>query len=178
MFNNWYIDDRYRVLSAQMQPLVAYCASKHKGGECYFNELDAMIKCNYELLENFIKWATEHSGCNCIVMSGKIGEIVKKYIAYKLPDIRFVVMSGGLRHDEFYKKQYNRLNFLLQDRNLLPLHDAIFIDDSLYSGKTYDRVQSLAEFYRTRIKGAYVFYDGSKEKRNDVISLYRYLLEV
>lgn len=50
----------------------------------------------------------------------------------------------------------------------------IFLDDSYYSGKTARKVKAAVEDNGGEIVRTYVFYDGSPEKRDDVVSLYRY----
>ena len=46
--------------------------------------------------------------------------------------------------------------------------------DSFYSGKTANKVEKFVNSRLGTIKCKYVFYDGSKERHDDVVSLYRY----
>jgi hypothetical protein len=52
--------------------------------------------------------------------------------------------------------------------------DVIVVDDSLYSGKTFDCISMAARQCGARSVRALVAYDGSPEYRDDVTSLFRY----
>ena len=49
-----------------------------------------------------------------------------------------------------------------------------FVDDSLYSGGTYDYITSAIRLVGGEVDGAAVIYDGSPIRRQEVKSLYRY----
>ena len=77
------------------------------------------------------------------------------------------MLPGGLRNGTDIS---NLQDFSLNGKQV------IFLDDSFYSGKTFRTVYRFAINNMCRIKAAYVFYDGSKEKDIliNVHSLYRY----
>lgn len=159
-----------KALEYMIEPIVNECLIKHKGGENYFNELDSMIKNNEVLMVVFLIYAVQDSGINTVVLSGEIGnKYLELYKENKIPDyINLLVVNGGLRKNgeiydyTCYYHPYN-LN-----------KDFIFIDDSYYSGITAKKVKQFIEEQHGNVYKNYVFYDGSKEKYDDVVSLYRY----
>lgn len=161
-------------LEYMMKPIVNECLEKYKGGEGYFNELDGMIKNNETLMVLFLMYAVQVSGIKNVILSGKIGlKYLKLQLENKIPNyINLMIVNGGLR------KGYEITGGIMSSLEVIPksLYNmaVIFIDDSFYSGKTADKVKGFVK-NRYGIAGkTYVFYDGSKEKRNDVVSLYRY----
>ena len=157
-----------------MKPIVTECLTKHIGGENYFNNLDELIKDNETLLVLFIMYAVQDSGINNVIMSGGIGlKYIQMQLQNKIPDyIKITSVNGGLRKGKEvtggivtgckpFPDSFNNKKM-------------IFIDDSFYSGKTADKVKEFVETRKGNIIRNYVLYDGCKEKRDDVVSLYRY----
>ena len=161
-------------LEYMMHPIVSECLDKYKGGEGYFNELDGMIKNNETLMVLFLLYAVQDSGIKNVILSGEIGlKYFKLQLENKIPNyINLMVVNGGLR------KGSEITGGIMSNCEVIPENlndmDVIFIDDSFYSGKTRNKVNEFLYHRGTVIYGTYVFYDGSKEKHDDVYSLYRY----
>lgn len=149
---------------------VNICLSKCSGGESYFTELDKLIKNDSKLLINFIEASVKDAGINNVVISGEIGRIYYqlKQNGKLTQDILLCVLPGGLRfeHREDFNPEYCEYD--------VKGKDFIFLDDSYYSGKTAMVAQKWMKDHGGKVVKSYVFYDGSYEKRDDVVSLYRY----
>lgn len=166
MFKKWY-------MKSEMKKIVRDCMSKYEGGESYFNELDSLVKSNTKLMIDYIKYITKKEKCYDVILSGEIGNVYKKIydqmeqVQVNTYSIRIHVLPGGLRNGTDIS---NLQDFSLNGKQV------IFLDDSFYSEKTFRTVYRFAINNMCRIKAAYVFYDGSKEKDTliNVHSLYRY----
>lgn len=157
-----------------IKPIVTECLTKHIGGENYFNELDGMIKDNETLLVLFLLYAVQDSGIYNVILSGGIGlKYMHLQLQNKIPDyINLMVVNGGLRKGkEIIGGIASRCEVIPNDFNR---SKTIFIDDSFYSGKTFHKVESFVNSRNGEIVRTYVFYDGCKNKYEDVVSLYRY----
>lgn len=163
-----------KALQYMMKLIVQECLYKYNGGSIYFTELDKMIKNNEALMILFLAYAIKDSGCHNIIMSGEIGfKYLKMQLEHKLPkNINIMVVNGGLRNNK------NIVSVVTNFRNIIPKdfnkNKVIFIDDSFYSGRTANKVEEFVRLRNGNLIRKYVFYDGCKEKHNDVISLYRY----
>ena len=157
-----------------MKPIVNECLDKYKGGEGYFNKLDNMIKSNETLMVLFLIYAVNDSLCDNVILSGEIGlKYLQLQLQNKIPEhINIMVVNGGLRKGkEITGGIMSNFEVIPESLNNQPI---IFIDDSFYSGKTANKVEKFVHSRLGTIKCKYVFYDGSKEKYDDVYSLYRY----
>lgn len=161
-------------LEYMMELIVNECLIKHTGGESYFNELDNMIKNNESLMILFLMYAVHNSNCYNVILSGEIGlRYMQLQLQNKVPNyINLMVVNGGLR------KNSEITGGIMSNCEVIPEGldnmDVIFIDDSFYSGKTRNKVNEFLYHRGAVIYRTYVFYDGSKEKHDDVVSLYRY----
>lgn len=157
-----------------MKPIVNECLDKYKGGEGYFNELDGMIKNNETLMVLFLMYAVQDSGVRNVILSGEIGlKYLKLKFENKIPDyINLMIVNGSLRNGK------EITGGIMSNLEVIPenLYDQqiIFIDDSFYSGKTHNKIETFLRSRGSTIYRTYVFYDGSKEKYGNVYSLYRY----
>lgn len=145
------------------------CSKIYKGGEKYFNEIDTKIKSNKELLLSYIKKVIEESGCKNILLSGSMFDTVTEAIksSDKIDCVLYKV-NGNLRS---YK---GKLLCPIEFSFIYNKKDFVFIDDSYYSGKTFKCVKDYINSAGGKVIAAYVFYDGSREKADNVHSLYRY----
>ena len=161
-------------LEYMMKPIVNKCIDKYKGGEGYFNELDGMIKNNETLMVLFLMYAVQDSGVRNVILSGEIGlKYLKLKFENKIPDyINLMIVNGSLRNGK------EITGGIMSNLEVIPenLYDQqiIFIDDSFYSGKTHNKIETFLRSRGSTIYRTYVFYDGSKEKYGNVYSLYRY----
>ena len=161
-------------LEYMMKSIVNECLDKYKGGEGYFNELDGMIKNNETLMILFLLYAVQDSNCYDVILSGGIGiKYLKLQLENKIPSyINLMIVNGSLRNgEEITGGIMSNLEIIPED-----LYDQqiIFIDDSFYSGKTHNKIETFLRSRGTKIYKTYVFYDGCKSEYNDVVSLYRY----
>lgn len=135
-----------------------------------FYGIGQLIKNDSELLIDFIETTIKESGIKNVVISGEIGRIYYqlKQNGRLKQDIMLCILPGGLRfeHQEDFSPEYCEIE--------AEGKDFIFIDDSYYSGKTARVVQKWMKDHGGKVVKSYVFYDGSYEKRDDVVSLYRY----
>ena len=161
-------------LEYMMKSIVNECLDKYKGGEEYFNELDGMVKNNETLMVLFLIYAVNTSSCDNVILSGGIGlKYLQLQLQNKIPEhINIMVVNGGLR------KGKEITGGIMSNLEVIPenLYDQqiIFIDDSFYSGKTHNKIETFLRSRGSTIYRTYVFYDGSKEKYGNVYSLYRY----
>lgn len=141
----------------------------HEGGKEFFENLDFAVR-DPDIVQSLYDKIEEFTGViqHIYVVSGKFGVFFKNWIECYGCDIDIVyAVNGGLRDGdpidslEPFKEDLNGLEF-------------IFIDDSFYSGRTADTVIEHVKSFGGRYKGTFVIYDGSKEQRPDVYSLYRY----
>lgn len=161
-------------LEYMMKLIVNECLDKYKGGEGYFNELDGMVKNNETLMVLFLLYAVRDSGSYNVILSGEIGlKYLKLKFENKIPDyINLMIVNGSLRNGK------EITGGIMSNLEVIPenLYDQqiIFIDDSFYSGKTHNKIETFLRSRGSTIYRTYVFYDGSKEKYGNVYSLYRY----
>lgn len=137
---------------------------KYIGGQVFFTELDKAVKFDYDILEDLFDAVYEKFGTENLVIIGS-GEIGIAMHNFELPvDI---LVPGGLRFDS------SKCN-LEPYRTKLVGKDVVFVDDSYFSGRTLDVIHEAVADVGGHLIGAYVAYDGSKDRDPTVRSLYRY----
>lgn len=148
----------------KLDGIVKQMIETHDGGEKFFDNLDEEIRRDIDIIDNIIDMIPDFKNKN-IIVSGSFGRVFFDYIKLiSLYPNRIVWVNGGLRKGE-------DINVDLQNYKN---REFIFIDDSLYSGKTRDKIDSELYKYSSYISSTYVAYDGSKNKDETVFSLYRY----
>lgn len=154
----------------QMSQIVQKCIDSHGGGEEYFNELDDLIKNDEDFLMSYLTHISQSSVKNIIVSGGigyKIALLRHKY-SWFLEGYNIEYVNGSLRKG--LPIQYS--NWKLDSYKNQPF---IFVDDSYYSGKTLRIVRTyIEEVLGGYLQDSYVFYDGSEDNLDNVVSLYRY----
>ena len=135
---------------------------KYIGGQTFFTELDRAVKFDKSVLETLVRKAESVGNGLKTIASGEIGLSMHNMGVH----IDFLV-PGGLRHDP---SKINLEPFVEQIEG----EHFIFIYDSYFSGKTVAVVEEEIERLGGNFIGTLVVYDGAKEKRDDVWSLYRY----
>lgn len=158
-------------LKQKMVPLVGKCLETHEGGESYFTELDRKIKENDDLLVEYLIYATGKENIDDVAISGEIGlKMLKLQKQNRIPShikLKLIVVNGGLRRNP-------RITKVITTPAVTHGNRVIFFDDSYYSGKTADTVKQFIKSRGGTVIRTYVFYDGCKELKSDVLSLYRY----
>ena len=135
---------------------------KYIGGQIFFTELDKAVKFNEEILRKLLDVVKKRFPDTLTIASGEIGLAMHNYgVSIDL------LVPGGLR---FEPQKINLAPFASMIRG----RDFIFIDDSYFSGKTVAVIQEEIEKLGGKLVGSYVAYEGSKEKKECVWSLYRY----
>lgn len=154
----------------RMSQITKKCIDSHGGGEEYFNELDDLIKNDEDFLMSYLTYISQSSVKN-IIVSGEIGSRIaelKKEHPWFLEGCSIEYVNGSLRKGR--PIQYS--NWKLDSYKNQPF---IFVDDSYYSGKTLRIVRTyIEEVLDGYLQDSYVFYDGSIDNLDDVVSLYRY----
>lgn len=138
------------------------CLEKYIGGEIFFDELDAKVKFNREILKEFIdKVRKEFEGKNVYtIASGEFGLCLHNF---GLP-VDFLV-QGGLRKGN----TISDLSHFIQVDSMV-----VFLDDSYFSGKTAEVVKREIQRCGALWGGVYCIYDGSQNPIHKVNSVYRY----
>lgn len=154
-------------LKGRVKCIVDICSEKHVGGESYFDELDGMIKNNTDLVSAYINYIFQSEKIHNIIASGEIGDRIRELqrTGYINRFVNIVTVNGGLRHDN------NICEVNVED---IWGKKFVFLDDSYYSGKTANKVKHAVEHNDGEIVKNYVFYDGCRDKQENVESLYRY----
>lgn len=140
-------------LIKQFREYIEYALKEYVGGEKYFDKVDDFVKCNPDFIKVLTTQATYP-----IITTGEFGRLIqsKVNVVYCAP--------GGLRKGN----KCNIPNGLLKDKYYT------IVDDSYYSGKTIEVIDKELRKHGAQVKEIIVAYDGSKEKREYVKSLYRY----
>ena len=138
---------------------------KYVGGETFFDALDEEIRINDAWLYTMINHVLTNEEFDGFIVSGKFGKRFKDfYLNNYHPNKEVLVCNGALRKG----------NDIGLDNYDLNNKKYIFLDDSFWSGKTRDVVQKYVEENNGIFLKSYVFYDGNKEKSQNVESFYRY----
>ena len=142
----------------------------HERGEEFFSEMDRILafELNVELFSELRKMVPKGYG---IVLSGKFGKQFAQAInEHKLEFCPYLLVEGGIRSGASVKLigAYGNLQ-----------KNYVFIDDSIFSGTTYNVIKHWIEtYYGSTVVKCVVAYDGWPEKRNDVESIFRWYDEV
>ncbi len=156
-------------MSYNIDSIVSDCIKNHVGGTRFFDALDDQVRGSNEIVEGLVSIAeiklAQHRLNACYVVSGKFGLAVGSYLTNTL-GYNTVILEGSLRFNEI-QDQYTY-------RKMIEGRKCIFIDDSYFSGTTARKVKELVDLLGGKFLGTIVAYDGSKQKKNNVISLYRY----
>lgn len=150
-------------LESIMMEKVEKCLKTHVGGESYFTELDAEIKADKDLMKIYLHHIVIETKTTNFVMSGEIGKCYADL--FSTGDINLFILPGGLRHGKELPHDVERIYEGVE---------FVFVDDSYYSGKTLNTVKKYIESTGAKIIANYVFYDGSRENKDNVKSIYRY----
>lgn len=154
-----------------------------EGGEKFFNALDLLIRSDRAILDDFISWSIEHIKSFCgnwtgdnlmtakslgVILTGRFGNAVLSNYMPTL-DKEFsdvIIVNGGIREGaipEVYRQGFDIKNYVL-------------LDDSFYSGTTMLSIEKAMQDIDPEVKIIHtcVIYDGGREKRDNVSSLYKY----
>lgn len=145
----------------------------HTEGEEFFEALDEFIIKDASPLVYLamLQMAGEDT---ILVLSGGFGkEVARRIEDGGLPGYEYVLFEGGLRGDKKPKIIGKRLNIMTTASIDCK---AVFLDDTIYGGKTFKKIQEYVDHNVDYIKldKAIVVYDGCPVEREWVGSIFRY----
>lgn len=157
--------ERARRIIAQK---VAQISETHKGGEAFFDALDKEIieTCSDETIKALFSLVPP--GYH-LVLSGGFGRRISEGIdSGRFPRISYDLFEGGIRKGGDVKLIRSQVwgERLCSGR--------IFLDDSIYGGKTFYMIQHFYETQQVPLELCAVIYDGCPEVKPYVKSIYRY----
>lgn len=152
-----------------LNEIVEKMFNEHKGGREFFDHLDGAVRETILIKEliNMIysRWPKSNP---ILVGSGTFGVFLYNYLTYVIhSDIKCLLVNGGLRDG---KPIIDLTPFMSLAKN----SNYVFLDDSFYSGRTYEIVRHEIMRFGGTVLGAAVIYDGSSTEWHDVISMYEY----
>ena len=157
---------------AQIHEMVKRIQEVHPSGEKFFDALDEELnsESSLEIFEALLETVPEGTA---IVISGGFGKQLHSLMREeKVKHIPHILFKGGIR-----KGGTPEIITVSPDFPTAGTHsEAIFLDDSIYGGRTFDVLRSFMEGYNPTMKfeKCYVIYDGNPHKREWVASLFRY----
>lgn len=150
---------------------IAEILKQHEGGEEFFDALDAMVRGDMDILHTFLDFVYSELGDTkeySLILSGQFGNALMSIYGTNLfKDFSDVILvEGGLRSGKtptIFRQNFTETKFIL-------------LDDSFYSGTTKDAIERALKMVdsQARIVKTFVIYDGSKVKKNNIFSMFRY----
>ena len=150
---------------------IAEILKQHEGGEEFFDALDAMVRGDMDILHTFLNFVYSEIGDTgeySLILSGQFGNAFMGIYGAKLfEDFSSVILvEGGLRSGKtptIFRQTFVNTKFIM-------------FDDSFYSGTTKDAIERALKMIdsQARIIKTFVIYDGSKVKKNNIFSMFRY----
>ena len=147
--------------------VVRQVSAVHEGGRPYFEELDRALDWpdTYRILTDHARALYPEA---TFVVSGHFGFGYQMW-AKRHGHRALLTAPGGLRYDS--------PDYLFDWTQVLGHHQFVFLDDTLYLGRTMRRVDDGLRRVARRLTATVVAYDGSHELMPRVHSLYRYFDE-
>jgi len=134
------------------------------GGEAFFDALDEYIRtCATKHVFNELLLPCADK---LLVMSGKFGRGLAERIDRGEYDFKYILFNGGIRSGAEPE--------IARSTELHGLHNAVFVDDTIYGGRTYTVIKGHLSKMDIEVGGARVVYDGSPVQRNFVTSVFRF----
>lgn len=150
---------------------IAEILKQHEGGEEFFDALDAMVRGDMDILHTFLNFVYSEIGDTgeySLILSGQFGNALMSIYGAKLfEDFSSVILvEGGLRSGKtptIFRQTFVNTKFIM-------------LDDSFYSGTTKDAIERALKMIdsQAKIVKTFVIYDGSKVKKNNIFSMFRY----
>ena len=150
---------------------IAEILKQHESGEEFFDALDAMVRGDMDILNTFLNFAYSEIGDTgeySLILSGQFGNALMGIYGAKLfEDFSSVILvEGGLRSGKtptIFRQTFVNTKFIM-------------FDDSFYSGTTKDAIERALKMVdsQAKIVKTFVIYDGSKIKKNNLYSMFRY----
>lgn len=153
-------------IKEKLDNIVSNLLSRYKGKE-FFNKLDHSIKdiTNQDMILSLVSGNEDEY----IISSGGFGdELYDLYRSGKFKCKGLVVFNGGMVTQNKGVTGYYPIDFDIDNKEF------IFVDDSLFSGGTANKISNYISKFNSSIKSIQVIYDGSKIKLPNVYSFFRY----
>ena len=150
-----------------MESIVNTCLKQHEGGEKFFDAIDEKLRNDNLLMIMMIAKIVENEKFDYLIVSERFGYAFKEFCEKNIDNNfsnNIITVNGGLRRGNIT----TNLNIDINNKNL------VFIDDSFYAGRTRNKIKDYINQNGGNLISTYVFYDGSKEKDENLYSFYRY----
>lgn len=165
MIKNW-IQFNEKFSQEDFKSTVSDVLKSERGGRQFFNKMDQIIKDNPDTIKEIMSGLEK----DYIVCSGSFGDNL-----YDLWEKGELECRGILVFNGKIATKKRGINFYYPENFEIDNKEFVFVDDSLFSGKTVREIEKyLQEEHNSSIKLIKVGYDGSKEPNPKVKSLYRY----
>lgn len=146
----------------KLKSIVDKLLKENLSGVQFFDKLDELIKEETDIVIGLIDMVPKD---HAIAVSGGFGLKINELIESGKVNMPYIFYKGGIRSGAKPEILKNKLG----DYNNL-----IFLDDTIYGGKTYFDIKEHAEEIGLNINSALVVYDGTPIKKDFVNSIYRY----
>ena len=150
---------------------IAEILRQHPEGEPFFDALDAMVRGDMDILHTFLNFVyseLDYTKEYSLILSGQFGNAIMSIYGVKLFDdfSDVILVEGGLRSGKtptIFRQTFINTKFIM-------------LDDSFYSGTTKDAIERSLKMVdsQAKIVKTFVIYDGSKVKKNNIFSMFRY----
>ncbi len=150
-----------------IESLVNDCLIEHEGGEKFFNAIDERLRNDNLLMAMILSRVLQNESFDYLIVSGTFGHVFKDFCIKSFGENIgkvIVTVNGGIRKGNIV----GEIDKDFSNKNI------VFIDDSFYLGRTRDKIKELVKSKGGNLICSYVFYDGSKNKDENVHSFYRY----
>lgn len=165
LFEKFYNPPLY--IKKKIDLIVDEMLKKYGGGRQFFDALDDAIK-DITSIDMIIALVKGNSN-EYIVSTGEFGDILHRlYLKGKIDCKGVVVFNGKINTLDLGATHFYPEGFDISDKKF------IFVDDSLFSGKTYKRIEEFLNKHNSQIREINVIYDGSREKSEKIKSFFRY----
>ena len=150
----------------KINSIVKEVEKEFKGGRMFFTVLDEAIKdvSNEDMIIQLLKGKEKE----WVASSGGFGRrVLQLYEEGKIKCRGVVVFNGKMTtYDMGVYKYFPEFN--LSNKKF------VYVDDSYFSGKTAEKINNYLSLRKSRISTIEVIYDGSKDRKNNVKSFFRY----
>lgn len=151
----------------KLEQLIDKLLMEYKGGKEFFDALDDTIKdsINKDIIIELMRGKENEWVCT----SGGFGD--RLYELYEKGEVNckgMLVFNGRILTKKKKVTYWYPSDFDIHNKEFT------YIDDSLFSGSTWKKINEFLMVYDSSIKDINVVYDGSKEKNPIVHSFYRY----
>jgi len=155
------------MIRKKLEDLISNLLLKYEGGRPFFDALDDQIKnsINEDIVISLMRGTED----KYVVSSGEFGDrVFNLYNEGKFKCKGMVVYNGKIMTKDKGVTYWYPPDFDLNNKEF------VFIDDSLFSGKTLSVIENHLREHNSKIEYVSVVYDGSKKKDPKVHSFYRY----